>query len=230
MSTKELSNYRLLKRKAQAQGARLFGVADIRELKAEIGLPSKVVMQLPRAIALGSGLIQAILETLEDAPNKIYYHHYRVLNQILDQIAFNLANLIQNQGFKALPIPASQIVDWQKQSAHLSHKKIGLLAGLGWLGRNNLLVNPKLGCQFRLVTILTDMPLRVDKPIKASCGKCRLCISSCPAAAIKQEPQDFDYQACFGKLKEFQKSGVVGQYICGICVKACPGRGFKRTS
>jgi len=224
MPNKELSNYRLLKKRTQAQGVGLFGVADIKAIKAEIDLPIKIVESLPRAVSLGLPLNQAILETIETAPNKIYYHHYRLVNQILDQIAFNLAGLIQARGFKALPIPASQIVDWQKQSAHLSHKKIAILSGLGWLGRNNLLVNPKLGCQFRLVTILTDMPLRVDKPIKGSCGKCRLCISSCPVAAIKEEPGDFDYQACFGKLKEFQKTKVVGQYICGICVKACLSR------
>ena len=63
-------------------------------------------------------------------------------------------------------MPASQIVDWEKQTAHLSHKKIGELAGIGFIGRNNLLVNPEIGSRFRLATILTNMPLEPDKKLK----------------------------------------------------------------
>jgi epoxyqueuosine reductase QueG len=134
-----------------------------------------------------------------------------------------VCNYIQKIGYSALPIPASQILDWQSQKAHLSHKKIGVLAGLGWIGRNNLLVNKKLGSQFRLVSILTDMPLKTDKPTKDNCGVCRACIEICPPAAIKEKIQDFDYLKCFEKLKEFQKQRLVDQYICGVCVNACSG-------
>jgi epoxyqueuosine reductase QueG len=123
----------------------------------------------------------------------------------------------------ALPIPASQIIDWERQQAHLSHKKIGRLAGLGWIGRNNLLVNPEFGAQFRLVTVLTNMPLKPDKPLESDCGECRRCLSCCPAAAIKEKQEDFDHKACFNKLKEFRRSGIVSQFICGVCVKACRG-------
>jgi len=121
-------------------------------------------------------------------------------------------------------MPASQILDWQNQKAHLSHKKIGYLAGLGWIGRNNLLVNRKLGSQFRLASILTDMPLKKDKPLKLDCGSCRLCLAVCPAQAIKESARDFDHHKCFEKLQEFQKQKLVDQYICGICVKVCKGK------
>ncbi len=145
------------------------------------------------------------------------------MNFLLDRVALSLASFIQKRGFNALPIPASQIIDWEKQRAHLSHKKIGYLAGLGWIGKNNLLINPELGARFRLVTILTDMPLKVDQPLKDDCGNCRNCLSVCPVNAIKENPEDFDYLTCFEKLKEFRKEGISNQYICGICVKACRG-------
>ncbi|MEO0077238.1 MAG: 4Fe-4S binding protein, partial [candidate division WOR-3 bacterium] len=106
---------------------------------------------------------------------------------------------------------------------HLSHKRIGVAAGLGWIGRNNLLVHPQYGSQFRLVTILTDMPLATDTPLNSDCQDCRKCIEVCPAQAIKERPEDFDHMKCFEQLKEFQKKGYVGQYICGVCVKACSG-------
>ncbi|MEW6009479.1 MAG: 4Fe-4S binding protein [Candidatus Omnitrophota bacterium] len=223
MSNQKLTNYNLLRKEALKQGAELFGVADISKEKKNFELQQDVLKNFNWAVCLVIPLSASILNTIEAAPNKIYFHHYRIANSLLDQIAFKLANFIQAKGFRALPIPASQILNWQKQSAHLSHKKIGYLAGLGWIGRNNLLVNQDLGCQFRLVTILTDMPLKIGRPLKKDCDSCRACIEVCPVGAIKEKKEDFDYQRCFEKLKEFQKSGAVGQYICGICVKACKG-------
>ena len=162
------------------------------------------------------------MEDIKDRPTSLYFHHYRQLNFFLDRGAFLLASYIQDLGFKALPIAASQIIDWEKQEGHVSHKKVGCLAGLGWNGRNNLLVNPEFGSRLRLVTILTDMPLEVDKPLDQDCGVCRKCIAPCPAQAIKEKRKDFDHLTCFEKLKEFRNSGI-GQYICGVCIKACPG-------
>jgi len=142
----------------------------------------------------------------------------------MDQAALKVSNFIQNKGFNAIPIPASIILDWQKQTAHLSHKRLGFLAGLGWIGRNNLLVNKKVGSAFRLASILTDMPLTTDEPVKEDCGLCHACVKICPAQAIKDAPDDFDHIKCFEKLKEFQKLKLVDQYICGVCVNVCKGR------
>ena len=216
-------NYTQLKKISSNLGIDLFGVADIAKIKNEFALPENLLQKFDKAIVLGTRLSQAILEEIETHPTKLYFHHYRTLNNFLDQTALRLANIIQNKGFVALPIPASQILDWENQKAHLSHKKLGFYAGIGWLGRNNLLVNKKLGSQMRLATILTDLPLKMDKPAKESCGNCRLCIAVCPAQAIKDQPSDFDHIRCFEKLKEFQKSRLVDQYICGVCVKACKG-------
>ncbi|MFH0913590.1 MAG: hypothetical protein V1884_04860, partial [Candidatus Omnitrophota bacterium] len=201
----------------------LFGVADISQIKDDFALSKKVLEKLDKAICLGVRLSASILEEIQDAPTRLYFHHYRTANAFLDQAALKMCNHIQKKGYSALPIPASVIVDWQNQKAHLSHKRLGVLAGLGWIGRNNLLVNNELGSQFRLVSILTDMPLKVDKALKRDCGKCRLCITACPALAIKDNSLDFDHAKCLEKLKEFQKRHLVDQYICGVCVNACRG-------
>lgn len=204
-------------------GVNLFGVADISQIKEEFALPKQLLEKFDRAVSLGVRLSSSVLEEIKDQPTKLYFHHYRTLNVSLDQISLRLTNFIQDKGFFALPIPASQILDWQKQTAHLSHKKIGCLAGLGWVGRNNLLVNKKFGSQFRLATVLTNMPLKIDKPSKENCGHCRLCLEVCPAGSIKENPLDFDHLGCFEKLKEFQKKHIVEQYICGVCVNVCRG-------
>lgn len=210
-----------LKNYAFQIGISLFGVADISEEKKRFNLSDRLKADFRRALSIGKRLIVSILEDIEDRPTPLYFHHYRQLNFFLDRAAFLISSRIQDSGYRAMPIPASQIIDWEKQRAHLSHKKIGQLAGLGWIGRNNLLVNPDFGAQFRLVTVLTDMPLSPDRPLDLDCGNCKRCLSSCPAKAIRERQQDFDHLACFEKLKEFRRLRIVSQYICGICVKAC---------
>ena len=221
-------NYNTLKKFCLDLGADLFGVADVSKVKKDFMLSEELLEKFDKAISLGIRLSQGILQEIKSAPTRLYFHHYRTVNGFLDQLAFKVSSHIQRKGYFVIPVPASQIVDWQNQKAHLSHKKIAHLAGLGWMGRNNLLVNKRLGSQFRLVTILTNMPLKLDRPAKENCRDCGFCIEACPAKAIKENPLDFDHQACFEKLKEFQKQRLVDQYICGVCVNACLGKGRRR--
>ncbi len=218
------SNSKGLKKYCQNLDIDLFGVADIRLIKKDIQLSPKVLQNLNKAVCLGVRLSASVLDEISSVPTKLYFHHYRTVNAFLDQTSLKICNYIQRKGFRALPIPASIILDWENQTAHLSHKRLGVLAGLGWIGRNNLLVNKKIGSQFRLATILTDMPLKADKPLKDNCGACRLCVRICPAQAIKEFPAEFDHLKCFEKLKEFQKQKLVDQYICGVCVNVCKGK------
>lgn len=219
----EKENKERLHELALELGVDLFAVADVTEARKEFNLDQRLRERFDRGLSLGKRLVRSVLENIKDSPTVLYLHHYRQLNFFLDRTALLISSHIQKAGYHALPIPASQIIDWQKQQAHLSHKKLGHLAGLGWIGRNNLLVNPDFGAQFRLVTILTDIPLEPDKPLDSDCGQCFRCLPCCPAKAIKINSRDFDHQGCFEKLKEFRRSGIVSQHICGVCVRACPG-------
>ena len=198
------------------------GVADIEDVRKDFHLDLDFATRFGRAICLGKRLLDPVVEDIKDRPTLLYFHHYRQLNFFLDRAAFLVSSRIQDRGFQALPIPASQIIDWDKQKSHISHKIMGRLAGLGWIGRNNLLVNPQFGSRHRLVTILTDMPLEPDEELDRDCGTCMECLKTCPAQAIRENKEDFDHWACFDKLKEFRRQ-VVGQHICGVCVKACKG-------
>lgn len=221
--TEETENGEALVALARDIGLDLFGVADVSAVRSAFRLKPELRDSFHRGIALGKRVSESVLEDIDDRPTPLYFHHYRQLNFFLDRAALLLDSFLRDRGFKSLPIPASQVIDWEKQQAHLSHKEIGRLAGLGWVGRNNLLVHPDFGSQFRLVTVLTDMPLEPGKASTRDCGGCADCLASCPVGAIKALPGDFDHLACFEKLKEFRRSGAVGQFICGICVKACPG-------
>jgi epoxyqueuosine reductase QueG len=177
---------------------------------------------LPRAIVLGYRLSTAVLSTIKDHPTLIYKHHYKTVNSALDQAAYRLALYLQERGHSALPIPASQTMDLEKRRGHISHKRLGLEAGIGFRGRSSLLIHPEFGAAVRYVSVLTDMEFSVDGPIQIGCGDCRKCIPACPAGAIAEE--GCDISRCLEKLKEFAGMRGIGQFICGVCVKVCVGK------
>jgi len=210
---------------ARSMGAKAFGVADLNKLKEN---NPDLLKMLPgyysRAIVTGIRLQKTVLKDIQNSPTPLYFHNYRQVNYQLDALALMLADRIQNAGFNALAVPASQIISKDPMRGHISHKLLGWAAGIGFIGRNTLLVHPDYGSQLRYVSVLTDMPLKANAPYVGDCGLCKACIPVCPARAIKDRKEDFNLKACYEKLTEFTKIPFVGQHICGVCVKACSGR------
>jgi len=206
-------------------GGSLFGVADLRTFKKEeILLPPSLMDKLCYGISVGFHLSDAILEEIQNQPTPLYFHHYQRVNILLDTIGLIVTSAIQELGYQAMPIPASQIVNWKTQKGHLSHKHVASAAGLGWIGRNNLLVNEAFGSRIRLVTVLTDLPLVISSPSIKDCGSCLNCLSVCPAGAIKVRQEEFDHFRCYEQLRTFAKTLHFSHNICGVCVKACRGQ------
>jgi epoxyqueuosine reductase QueG len=208
---------------AECEGASLFGTAEISGLKSRFLLSESEIAGLDHAVSIGIRLSRAVLEGVHDKPTLLYKWHYQQANQFLDKLAFRLARLIEDDGGLAIPVPASQVVDWQAKKGHVSHRFIGEAAGLGWRGRNNLLVHPKMGSQIRLVTVLTNIPLLSAAPLQNGCGECAKCVGVCPAGALGETAGDYDLQKCHDLLERFSKERGIGVHICGLCVKACDG-------
>lgn len=220
---------------AEARFVYLMGVAD---LDVVLGAWPDALEFIPgefsRAVVFGIRLQDAVVESIVDRPTPLYFHNYRQANYQLDRLALEAAALLQREGHSALAIAASQNITRDPPSAvlgalspskgmrgHVSHRLLGWAAGLGWWGRNNLLVNPDFGARVRYVSVLTDAPLEPDEPLERDCGKCVACLNVCPAAAVKSKREAFDREACYKKLCEFARIPFVGQHICGVCVKAC---------
>jgi|Deesub1362A_J573_1020465.scaffolds.fasta_scaffold00032_62 epoxyqueuosine reductase QueG len=216
-------NYRILKKIAYDEVIFDFKVTEIEDLIPHFeNLSYENIKDLKHGISIAVRVLDEVLNTIEDHPTRLYLHHYKNLNYYLDRVALKLSFKIEEMGFRALPIPASQIVDWKTQKAHLSHKMIAKKAGMGWIGRNNLIVHPEKGAKIRLATILTDMPLKIDTPIDRICTVCRKCVEICPADALGETPEDYNMERCLEKLREFAKKyGFGSQHICGLCVKVC---------
>ena len=210
-------------------GADAVGFASINGLIPCAGESAEYMRKYPYAVSLAYALSSAVLDSISDHPTKLYFHHYRQVNQLLDQMAIKTAHWIEDAGYRALPVPASQIIDWKNNIGHLSHRYIAREAGIGWIGKNNLIVTPEYGSQVRLVSIMTDMPLEPGNKLSYQCQDCHLCISVCPAQAIYDLPSDFNKDRCYNHIDFFKRKYNLGQHICGLCVRVCKGqRGSKK--
>ncbi len=213
-------NYELLKNYVSDRGADLFGVAETAKIKDYIDIELRdEASQLPFAISIGVRLMRSVLNAIVNRPNQIYKTHYRQVNALLDYISELTAGFIQRRGYNAIPIAASFVIDWEKQNSHISHRHVAIAAGLGFLGRNNLLVHPEYGAGVRLATVLTDMPLKTDSSISNDCGECLECMIACPADAISEN--DFDFDRCYQQVTKFAKENNYQVDLCGLGVKAC---------
>ncbi len=222
-----------LKEKIMGLGADLVGVADLEPLRElEYISPGNLLEPYTRAVSIAVQLPGSVFEMVTDQPTPVYSNSYKTANRLLDDLAFKTAVLLQKGGYKCLPVPASQILDWDNLYGAISHKAVARMAGLGWQGKNLLLITPRYGSRVRLATVLTNAPLTPDKPIKNRCGTCTACRDACPVQAIKGASTEDHYQdrdealylsRCAEKLiDEFAKLPNVGSPICGICIKACP--------
>lgn len=96
-----------------------------------------------------------------------YFQHYRATNARLDSIALDAVSFIENAGYLALPVAASQSTPDKKDEYRgiFPHKTGAVLSGLGFIGKNGLLIT-EYGSAVRLASVLTNMPLSAQKEIK----------------------------------------------------------------
>ncbi|MEK6780244.1 MAG: tRNA epoxyqueuosine(34) reductase QueG [Bacteroidota bacterium] len=109
-------------------------------------------------------------------------------------------------------------------------------SGLGWIGKNSLLLNRSMGSFFFLSELILDLELEYDGPIKDYCGTCTACMDACPTDAIP-EPYVVDGSKCISyftiELKEEIPAEVKGKFEnwifgCDICQDVCPWNSFSK--
>jgi epoxyqueuosine reductase len=229
----------LLDEFSREHGADFFGVADISSAKDFIQEQGgDEVAEYPRAISIGIILIDSIIDQLpmrfEQSVAVNYRHHaYNIINLRLDLIASHISSILQKNGHKSLPIPASERYNNERICAVFSHKLAANMAGLGWIGKSCLLITPEAGPRVRWTTILTHAPLKpTGKPIENNCGECTNCVDTCPVSAFSGEPfrvnenreVRYDAKKCEKYFEIMEEAGKIP--VCGLCIYNC-SKGFK---
>jgi epoxyqueuosine reductase len=146
--------------------------------------------------------------------------YHDVLESRLEQLASAIRDIVPGSATRcyvdAGPVP---------------ERELAQLAGLGWIGKNMMLIHPEIGSFTFIGVVLTDAGLAPDLPFQADrCGTCRRCLDACPTQAFAG-PRDLDARACISYLTiehrgEFThaQASQVGDWVfgCDVCQDVCP--------
>lgn len=123
-------------------------------------------------------------------------------------------------------------------SAPILERQWAELAGLGWTGKNTLLINPRMGSYFFLAEIITDLVLEYNESVMNDhCGTCTRCIDACPTNAIDDKGYLLKANECISyftiesksKTEEIYKSNFQDWIFgCDICQQVCPWNKFAK--
>ena len=124
-------------------------------------------------------------------------------------------------------------------TAPLLERDFARLAGLGWFGKNTMLINKKTGSWFFLAALLVDFALDADQPHDTShCGTCTRCLDACPTDAFP-EPYVLDAKKCISYLTIEHKGHIAPKYRaaignriygCDDCLAVCPWNKFAQAA
>ncbi len=171
---------------------------------------------------------------LREMPEKTYkiarYAYGRDYHEVIKKKLYGLSAYIEEQ------VPGSRsrvFVD----TAPVMEKAWAVRAGLGWIGKNSLLLQKRKGSFFSLGIIFTTAGIRdYSTPFTANhCGSCNLCVEACPTGAILPGMNMIDASRCISYLNTELKGeipaaykGQMGDYIfgCDICQEVCPWNRF----
>lgn len=169
--------------------------------------PADVVEDYSCAVLFGKALSKEYIATLkaEQIPKKkeaINTEHK------MDALAVKLADRLEAEGYKSIA---------KLKVGRLPHKTVALRAGLGFIGRNNLLITDRYGCAVMLGKVLTTAPFKVMSlmPKEPQCGNCNICVDVCPTKAL------------LGKTWSVTttRDEIITRKLCNLCLKClvlCP--------
>ena len=157
--------------------------------------------------------------------------------------AFKIASYARGTDYHVVTLGRLHILtQWLKQhGASLAHawvddgpvpdRELAERAGLGWIGKNTMLIHPRIGSYTFIGTVFTDLDLAADRPVATDlCGSCTRCLEACPTGAFVSE-RVLDATKCLAYLTIEYKSEIPDElaskadgwaFGCDICNDVCP--------
>jgi epoxyqueuosine reductase len=213
------------------------GEMDYMERHAELRLaPPALVPNTLRAICVRMDYALTASNSLSElkTPERAYISRYargrdyhKLIRKRLQRLADRISTAIGPFGYRAF-------VD----SAPVLERALAEKSGMGWIGKNTMLLNRKAGSWFFLAELFTDLPLPTTAPESGHCGSCRACLDICPTQAFVG-PNVLDARRCISYLTiELQGSipedlrALMGNRVfgCDDCQLICPWNKFTHIS
>ena len=190
--------------------------------------PTKLVPGAKSVISLSYNYYTETKQLDPDAPIVSKYALGKDYHKVLKKRLKKLFQIISN---KYTNVEGRFFVD----SAPVMERAWARESGLGWIGKNTMLIHPKKGSYFFLSELIINQELVYDEAIKDHCGRCRRCIDACPTDAIHPEGYLLFADKCIsyatiekkGDIPESFKEKMENQVFgCDICIEVCPWNRF----
>ena len=173
-------------------------------------------------------------EQVLDHPSKAYISRYALGRDYHKVIRKRLSQLAKK--INAEIGPYAHTYRAFADSAPVFERHLAEKAGIGWVGKNTMIMNNHAGSWFFLGELFTNLPLPIDKPVSAHCGSCTACIDICPTKAIVS-PYKIDARRCISYLTIEYKGSIDPEfrelmgnriYGCDDCQLFCPWNKFAK--
>jgi len=168
----------------------------------------------------------------EDLPKIAMYALGEDYHKVLKKKLKELSNKIRQE------INPDVNIRFFTDSAPILEREWARRSGLGWVGKNTMLIHPRQGSFFFLAELLIDLEIEADQEIKDHCGTCTRCIEACPTDAISEEGYWMDGSKCISYLtielkeeeidSEFKEKMEGWAFGCDICQQVCPWNKFSK--
>lgn len=145
---------------------------------------------------------------------RAYMRLNRALNETSAAIAAEIGGIAIPATVEGLSSQVSHVEDYYAQ--RVSHRVAAGLSGVGWRGRNELIVNSRFGCAIRLASVLTTTPITRTPPSTRGCGECRACLDACKFLDHKGKLDNYREQC-----RRYLVYLNLEDEVCGKCIKAC---------
>jgi epoxyqueuosine reductase len=185
----------------------------------------------PADIAPGARSVVVVLDSYYSpdteadarAPRIAKYARGKDYHRVTSERLERLASFLRNEG--------AGLTRTYSDAGPVPERELARRAGLGWIGKNTMLIRPDAGSFFFIGSVFTDLPLEPDAPFDMDrCGTCTRCLDACPTGAFV-EPRLLDATRCISYLTIEQKGPIPDQlaerfegyaFGCDICNDVCP--------